>query len=422
MMLHPMHEVRRFMTSTALFLIWSMCFGFAAAHARGIVDLKSDFPIALSVQIDPATVTDTDLLRIRAAGFEFVRFGVRPALRDVNPALVDYSKVLGRVRSAGLRAIVTVFGGRGIWGEQPVSNTPSSGEAQFAEFALRWMKAHVGEVAIWEIWNEPDNNTFLDKREFERFDSTVNKLCAVISAMRPAPPIVMGFGFAKMPLISDAVPSSLQDTAVSAARTGCITDLSVHPYRSLPETAIRSFGELRQRLSSLDLPAGVVVSEWGYATYQPVRNSHDQAILLVREYLVSIAADIPLLNIYAWKDRGTSIFRKEDNFGIVSFSGRPKEAYIALLKLLQTLKYTRKLSFEATSDWNRLEFDSKAALIHIVWTEGVAREVRIAVSRNAVCERLSFVNESGWASCGKHEDGFITVTVGAEPIAYVVKK
>jgi len=33
----------------------------ASAHARGIGTLSSEYPVSLSVQIDPATITDDDL-------------------------------------------------------------------------------------------------------------------------------------------------------------------------------------------------------------------------------------------------------------------------------------------------------------------------------------------------------------------------
>jgi len=49
-----------------------------AAQARGISELNTDYPTALSVQIDPSDISDEDLNEIRTAGFEFVRFGVRP--------------------------------------------------------------------------------------------------------------------------------------------------------------------------------------------------------------------------------------------------------------------------------------------------------------------------------------------------------
>ena len=82
------------------------------AQARGVSELSTEYPTALSVQIDPNDISDEDLNEIRAAGFEFVRFGVRPPLKSVNPAMIDYSKLIRRVRNARLEAIVTLFGGR----------------------------------------------------------------------------------------------------------------------------------------------------------------------------------------------------------------------------------------------------------------------------------------------------------------------
>lgn len=91
---------------TLLFIAASVI---SPAQARGIDGLTSEYPVALSVQIDPATITDDDLHEIRAAGFEFVRFGVRPPLKSVNPNLIDYPGLIQRVRKARLEAIVTLL-------------------------------------------------------------------------------------------------------------------------------------------------------------------------------------------------------------------------------------------------------------------------------------------------------------------------
>ena len=417
----PLRSLRS-VVANILVLVSVVCVGNTIAHGRGLADLETDYPTAPSIQIDPAMITDDDLIQIRAAGFEFVRFGARPPRRDVNPALVDYSAVLRRVRTAGLRAIVTVFGGRRIWGDGDDSAVSVGNDARFAEFALDFMKFHAVDVAVWEIWNEPDIDTFLDKREYRTFASVISTMCTALSAMYPAPSILVGFGFASMPLISDEVPRALEDIGVSAARSGCLTDFSVHPYRRVPETAVSSYRDLQRRLNRLKLTTGVAFSEWGYATYLPVRGTREQASLLLREFLVTVASGIRLLNIYAWRDRGTSPYKKEDNFGIVSHSGQPKDAYFALSKLLRVLKNTRKVSFTQRYGVNELGLESDAALTRIIWTEGSEHMTRVAVSRADQCKRTSFMNEPGDASCGTPNGGFIIVKAGPEPVGYVINK
>jgi len=162
-----------------------------ASQARGISELSTDYPTALSVQIDPSDISDEDLNEIRAAGFEFVRFGVRPPLKSVNPGQIDYSKLIRRVRNARLDAIVTLFGGREIWGHEPTDLGGGQREKLFANFAAEFMNAHVADVAVWELWNEPDYKTFLNPALFSNFETATAEFCNSIAQLKNPPKIVM---------------------------------------------------------------------------------------------------------------------------------------------------------------------------------------------------------------------------------------
>ncbi|MET3497594.1 hypothetical protein [Variovorax boronicumulans] len=378
-----------------------------ARDTRGVSSLATDYPVALSVQIDPATVTDADLNDIRAAGFEFVRFGARPPLKSVNPSSIDYPRLIKRVKNARLEAIVTLFGGSAIWGQNPEDLRPGSRrETRFSEFATGFIKANAADVAVWEVWNEPDHKTFLKPEFMANFKAASSELCADMARQKLQPKIVVGYGFAHMPFVGDKVPETLEDAFVEAASSDCLTDISIHPYRPVPETAFADYGKLRAQLDQRQLhKTGIVISEWGYASYLPVRNRSTQASLVFREYLINVAADIKLLNLYAWKDRGRSSFSKEDNFGIMSNAGEKKEAFSALTEFLKIAKHARKVSYADDKGANRLVLERDNALLHVVWTQNTERNLTVPVAEGKKCTRVDFFPQMRRGSCGPRTGG-----------------
>ena len=390
------------------------------AQARGVSELSTEYPTALSVQIDPNDISDEDLNEIRAAGFEFVRFGVRPPLKSVNPAMIDYSKLIRRVRNARLEAIVTLFGGREIWGHDP-SDQQAGGQKEklFANFAAEFMNAHAADVAVWELWNEPDHKTFLNPALFSNFETATAEFCRSIAQLKNPPKIVMGFGFAKLPFNQGQVPPQLENAFVSGAKANCLTDVSIHPYRSVPETAVADYGKLRAKLDQMQLgKVGIVASEWGYASYLPVRDRNAQASLILREYLTNVAAGIKLLNLYAWKDRGTSVVSREDNFGLKSKGGEKKEAFSSLSEFLKIARNSRKVSYDSASGLNKLVLSRGNSLLHVVWTQSSEQNVLVAADKGKKCTRVDFFPQVRHGSCGSPVEGGFAVKATTYPVLF----
>ncbi|KIQ16326.1 hypothetical protein RT97_31215 [Variovorax paradoxus] len=390
----------------------------APAQARGVSGIDTDYPVALSVQIDPATITDADLNEIRAAGFEFVRFGVRPPLKSVNPNLIDYPRLIKRVRNAKLDAIVTLFGGSAIWGLGPKDwREGARKESLFSDFAVDFMKAHTGDVAVWEVWNEPDHKTFLNPALLADFETASSELCANMARQKVQPNIVVGFGFANLPFVGGKVPAQLENAFVSAAKSDCLTDISIHPYRPVPETAFADYEKLRAQLDKRDLKkTGIAISEWGYASYLPVRSQSTQASLVFREYLINAAAGIKLLNLYAWRDRGRSSFSKEDNFGIMSNAGEKKEAFSALTEFLKIARHSKKVSYDDAKGVNQLVLKRDDALLHVLWTQASEKDVTVPVAEGKKCTRVDFFPQARRGSCGPRTGGGFSAKASAYPV------
>jgi hypothetical protein len=414
----PTSRTRRWLQAALLSCACLSAVVMSPAQARGVSGIDTDYPVALSVQIDPATITDADLNEIRAAGFEFVRFGVRPPLKSVNPSLIDYPRLIQRVRNAKLDAIVTLFGGSAIWGLGPKDwREGARKESLFSDFAVGFMKAHTGDVAVWEVWNEPDHKTFLNPALLADFETASSELCANMAKQKVQPNIVVGFGFANLPFVGGKVPAQLENAFVSAAKSDCLTDISIHPYRPVPETAFGDYEKLRAQLDKRELKkTGIVISEWGYASYLPVRSQSTQASLVFREYLINAAAGIKLLNLYAWRDRGRSSFSKEDNFGIMSNAGEKKEAFSALTEFLKIARHSKKVSYDDAKGVNQLVLKRDDALLHVLWTQDNEKSVTVPVAEGKKCTRVDFFPQMRRGSCGPRTDGGFSAKASAYPV------
>ena len=147
-----------------------------------------------------------------------MRFGFRPNL--IAPQGVSYGAFIARVRAAGLGILVTLYGGRRVWGDVLRSDQVDVGVA-FADFAAQVMQRHLDDVDMWEIWNEPDHKTFLAPESWRAFDDAVGILCRRIGQMPRRPTSILAYGFAAAPklmrirVLDGFCFSNMQSLAVS---------------------------------------------------------------------------------------------------------------------------------------------------------------------------------------------------------------
>jgi hypothetical protein len=185
----------------------------------------------------------------------------------------------------------------------------------------------------------------------------------------------------------------------------------------VPETAFGDYEKLRAQLDKRELKkTGIVISEWGYASYLPVRSQSTQASLVFREYLINAAAGIKLLNLYAWRDRGRSSFSKEDNFGIMSNAGEKKEAFSALTEFLKIARHSKKVSYDDAKGVNQLVLKRDDALLHVLWTQDNEKSVTVPVAEGKKCTRVDFFPQMRRGSCGPRTDGGFSAKASAYPV------
>lgn len=325
---------------------------------------------AFAVQIDPATVSARDLAEIRRLGFSHVRFGVRPEVVRGHLAPQRYAQVIAQARQAGLHMLVTLYGGRYIWGDDGEDGASDASEAKFATFASQFMLRNAGPDLSYEIWNEPDNKTFLHPSvPISRLISTAGRICDALAQAGTAPlPSIYLFGLARLPKAENPAAEQSLSRLLTDPRLGCVKGLSIHPYRATPETLLRDYRQLSGRIRNSPRPgAQLVVSEWGYASYMPVRSETTQATLIARQVLAGVMAQAPMLGIYAWRDRGQARWDREANFGLLRNDGSEKPVIAMLRDLLGLLAGARDAHWHQRQDSFMLSLRKDGAVHRIYW-------------------------------------------------------
>ncbi|WP_249675116.1 hypothetical protein [Pseudomonas abieticivorans] len=387
---------------------------FASIAAQAAPMFNTALPVPLGVQIMPKAVTDDDLARIKAAGFDFVRFGVRPPVALLQPGVIDYDRLLARINAHGLQALVTLFGGNQVWGNT-VAADPQPAEA-FAQFAATFVGAHLDQVQAWELWNEPEIKTFLTPGNEAVFSNAVAAFCSQLKAANVKPKHLMGFGFARFPY-SDSRYARFGSDIERAAKQGCITDISVHPYRRTPETVSQDYQVLRANLDAHGLGTiGIVSSEWGYASYFPVRTQAMQANLLLRMYLANIAAGVKAASVYAWKDSGSVAISREQNFGLMQADEVSKPALADIQAALATLKHFTLQGYVKTGSLNQLTLKDGLRQLDIFWADQGRMPVRAALRGYSSCQQFALAAGDERSSCSP-DKGEFELNVDTRPLA-----
>ncbi|MEO6919862.1 MAG: hypothetical protein ABI171_12750 [Collimonas sp.] len=397
------------------------------AEALEQANIPSQYPTAISIQIDPARVSKQDLQLIKKVGFEYVRFGVRPPVAAISGKNPDYAGLLARLRAVQLKPILTLFGGPDVWGEQNSAaasrHTASQSAISFANFAVDFMGRHPDPDILWELWNEPEIPTFLKPELLHPvLVPSVQQICSSLQSQEsPNSYKVFGFGFSHMPHTDGGSP---YDELLDVSLKTCLSGISIHPYRQKPESLINDFAEIHQVMHKYDKSnAPVIASEWGYSSVAPTRDQNGQAMLVLREYLSSVFVRLSLLNIYAWKDAGGDPRSIEDNYGLIDVDGRPKPAMLAMQHLLSRIAQTQLVAAKTNGGDYLLTLSSLEAVkqrrtVYIAWsgtTQG-GGTYRFARNGAKTCVISEFQPAQFDRACPESGE-VVGLTAGSAPLA-----
>jgi len=178
-------------------------------------------------------------------------------------------QVLRDMTAQGIKVLFTFDYNNTLYGVgQQDGITTSANRTAYVNFVKEAIKRYKGQVACWEIWNEPNEPKFWgpDTATPNPADylSLIKAVYPAIKQISPSEYVINGgiSGF-DWPYISALINGGILNY---------VDGFAVHPYRAYfePETVAADWITL-QNLITPNLPAGKSVdlfcSEWGYSTY-----------------------------------------------------------------------------------------------------------------------------------------------------------
>lgn len=333
--------------------------------------------VGVNIHFTGAPERDLDL--IAEAGFGWVRvdlFWQRIERSRGEYRFEPYDQLLDGLDQRGIRAMMILDYSNPLYEEGHSVRTQAGREA-FARFAAVAAKRYRGRGVRWEIWNEPNLETYWSPQpSAPDYVALVRTTAAAIRAADPQATIVAP--------ATSGFPWEFLEQLFEAGLLEEIDEVSVHPYRGAPpEAATEDYERLRRMMAQHltgDRPAPPIISgEWGYATAGAGRVSTDQqARYLARQYLSNAAAGVELSIWYDWIDGGADPATRQQRYGTVDRDHRPKPAFLAaraLTSILGDAHFARRLGGGGEDHILLFSRAPAGPLFVAAWTQGAAHEV-----------------------------------------------
>jgi hypothetical protein len=258
----------------------------------------------------------------------------------------------------------------------------------YAAFCEATARHFAGRGVVFEIWNEPDVDSFWDGTPNAR--EYADLLRAGIDAVKRGDPAmrVLTGGLSAPYAVTYAYWEVLEQRGALAGAGG----LGAHLYGTdVPE---QRWGDilLLNELAARAMPGQKAwCTEWGFSSTKtsPTGDGHSeaarhaQAVKFVRELLVGWWANLPLNILYELKDDGGDATDPEHNFGLLTQNYEKKPALMAVRQLLSVAGNHHLVSMASgpnfPGDVHAVRLDGPFDKIYVVWLEETAGPVSVQV-------------------------------------------
>jgi hypothetical protein len=265
---------------------------------------------------------------------------------------------------------------------------PRSPEAirAYAAFCEAMSRHFAGRGVAFEIWNEPDVDSFWggtpDAHEYAEV------LRAGIDAVKRGDPAacVLSGGLSAPYNLTYAFWNVLEQRRALAGAGG----LGMHLYGTdVPEQRWGDILLLNEQAARAMPGQKAWCTEWGFSSTKTSSTGdghsgaarHTQAVKFVRELLVGWWANLPLNILYGLKDDGNDAADPEHNFGLLTQDYAKKPALMAVRQLLSIAKNHRLVAMSSganvSDDIHAVRLEGSADKIYVVWLEETAGRVSV---------------------------------------------
>ena len=357
-----------------------LCFGFCTNASFATVPI----PKGVGVCIHSGTAQDLDM--VKAAGFTIARTDfkwgqVENVKGQYNWTAAD--QLVNDLTSRGIRPyFILDYNNTNYLAQSELVGICTPQQVQgFTNFAAAAAARYKGKGIIWEIWNEPNLDTFWNPSN--NVDQYMTLLKSAVPAIKAADPNAIVIAPA---VAFTANTFSFLDGCGKQGLYGLVDAISVHPYQNAaPDNGGLDYlyDTIRNQIktynpSNPNLP--IIGGEFGFSTtWSNIQNETTEAQYLVRQLAYHDYKSIPVSMIYDFKNDGTDPTNAEHNFGLVKPDNSLKLAYTAVQTFNQTLSgmtYSGRLS-SAASDYIFEYTNTSGAKTAVAWTTGATHAITV---------------------------------------------
>jgi hypothetical protein len=365
---------------------------------------------------------------IAAAGFKWVRidfFWDATEHRKGEYNFGDYEYLMSQLEKHNISAIFILAYTNGLYGGNSIIN--KEGRIAYAQWAAAAVDHFKGRGIIWEIWNEPNGDTFWFGH------SDVHQYIAMaleaVKAIRNK---------AQNEIIIGPATSNLDFAFIEECCKAGLLDywdaISVHPYRTAPpESVVTNYNGLKRiisRYAPKDKTIPIISGEWGYSAKWVNFDPIVQGKNLPREFLSNVMNNIPISIWYDWHDDGPSETDPEHHFGTVKYEYHPennpvytpKEAYLSaktMISVLNGYHYVKRIATNDSNDYIML-FRNGRDLKIAFWTLSPHSHQITIPSDKCDFEIINWIGDKNETTSSK--DGSLTLTVVNDYPQYIIVK
>ncbi len=369
----------------------------AHGPSQDLPDSVIPLGLGVNVHFNTASTPNTEIERLAALGFRFVRMDLFWDFVERQKGQYDFSsyeRIVGALVARGIRPLCILAYNNPLYDNSPSPPStvvgPQTDEARqaFGRFAAAAAAQFKGYGIVWEIWNEPDLPRFwYPKPDPDDYMALAKVAIDAMRRVEPDTTIVAPALIGLEPQFQEAW--NFLERCFELGLPGLADAISVHPYRlGPPESATSDYPRLRALVTQY-APEGkqnmpIICSEWGYSLTWV--SQEQQAAYFVRLFLINLLNDLSVNIWYDWQDDGPDPEQTEANFGIVTWNDQPKMVYFAAQTLTRELtgfRFTGRASMASDIDYALL-FAHGSAKKQVLWTAGNPHTVTLPVSGPSV--------------------------------------
>lgn len=322
--------------------------------------------------------TENEIKLMKEAGIKWVRIDLVWSNIEKSKGIYDfrttgYDQFVGLLQDYDIRPYFILDYSNELY-EKEMSITSDAGRKAFTKFTEVAVERYKNIGAIWEIWNEPNLESYWESTpSFEDYTLLVKSISLIIRKNDDSSIIVA-------PALAGVRGDSLNwlEETFRLNILNYIDAISVHPYRKMdPETVEMDYDILKTLLkeySNKNIP--IISGEWGYYLENIKDKEHEeieQAQNIIRMMLINYLKDVPISILYEWKNSGTDPRNMHDNYGLMENSENPKLSYYAVKNFISTLEgysFLEKLETQSRADYLLKFVNNEGNVIIVLWTTG----------------------------------------------------